>query len=134
MAFLSTKIDGFEILIYSNIGSMISSYTCSNVLVWNLAYISVISWSFSKIFLLNIGLINTYKIPPCLACYLIRAQRYSSGNIQKNWNSGHLAAMESPSLYIHDITQSSFACKNPRSSVSARQPVWRIGKYLNIFT
>ena len=46
MAFLSTKIDRFQILIGSNIGSMISS-TCSNELVWNLAYICVISWTFS---------------------------------------------------------------------------------------
>ena len=36
----------FLILIGSNIGSMISS-TCSNVLVWNLANISVITWTFS---------------------------------------------------------------------------------------
>ena len=36
----------FLILIGSNIGSIISS-TCSNVLVWNLANISVITWTFS---------------------------------------------------------------------------------------
>ena len=47
--FLSTKIDEFDILIGLNIGPMISSNTCFNVLVWNLANISVINWSFFKI-------------------------------------------------------------------------------------
>ena len=38
---VSTNIHGFTILIGSNTGSMISSNTCSNVLVWNLANILV---------------------------------------------------------------------------------------------
>ena len=42
----------------------------------------VISWSFSKIFLLNISLINTYKMPPRLPSHLIRVLRYKGQNIQ----------------------------------------------------
>ena len=95
--------------------SMISSNTCSNVLVWNLAYISVIGWSFSKIFLLKIGLISIYKMPPVLPCYLIRVLRYSSGNIQKigiladTWKSPHYVCMKHhgiffPILFIKNYT------------------------------
>ena len=36
-----------------------------------------------RLFLLKIGLISTYNMPPHLPCYLIRALRYSSINIQK---------------------------------------------------
>ena len=78
--YLSTKIwwiwntDWFQLVIHS-IGSTSS--------ITSLVNISVISWSFFKIFLLNIGLINTYKMPPHLPSYLIRALRYSSVNIWK---------------------------------------------------
>ena len=52
------------------------------MLIWNLANISVISWSFSKIFLLKIGLISIYKMPPHLPSYLIRALSNLSLKIQ----------------------------------------------------
>ena len=70
---------------------MISS-TCSNVLMWNLDLynISVISWSFSKIFLLKISLISTYKMPPHLLSNLLKVLKYSSGNIRNNGISSHL--------------------------------------------
>ena len=77
------KIDGFQILIGSNIGCMISSNTCSNVLIWNSANISVISWSLSKIFLLKISLISTYKMPHHLLSNLLKASSNLSPNIQK---------------------------------------------------
>ena len=48
---------------------------------------SVITWNFFKPFTLEIGLINSYKMPPHLPCYLIRALRYLSGNIRKIVNS-----------------------------------------------
>ena len=51
------------------------------------ACVSVISWSFFKIFLLKIGLISIYKMPPCLAHYLIRALSNLSGNIRIFVNS-----------------------------------------------
>ena len=81
--FLSTQIDVFQILIRFNIDSMISFNTCSNVLIWNLANISVISWSFSKIFLLKISLFSTYKMPPHLLSNLLKALSNLSPNIQK---------------------------------------------------
>ena len=34
---------------------------------------SFISWNFVKPFILEIGLISSHKMPPCLLCYLIRA-------------------------------------------------------------
>ena len=46
-----------------------------------LANISVISCSFFKFFLLKIGLISIYKLPPHLACYLIRVLSNLSGNV-----------------------------------------------------
>ena len=53
-----------------------------------------------RFFLLKIGLISTYKMPPCLPSYLIRALRYSSRNIRKFGilHNGHLADME---LHVH---------------------------------
>ena len=126
------KIDGFEILIGSNIGSIISSKTCSNVLVWNLANISLISSSFFKIFLLNIGLISIYKIPPCLPCYLIRALSNLTWNIWKFGSSPYWP----PGWYVFSICKwggsditALFAYKNEHKAPC--RPVWRIGKNLN---
>ena len=78
MAFLRAKIDGLKILIGSNIGSM----NLFHVLIWNLANISLINWSFSKIFLLKISLISTYKIPPRLLSNLLKALSNLSPNIR----------------------------------------------------
>ena len=43
--------------------------------------ISVIRWNFFKSFLLEISLISSYKIPPCLLSYLIRMLSNLSGKI-----------------------------------------------------
>ena len=45
--------------------------------------ISLLSVGLSLRFLLKISLISTYKMPPCLLSNLLKALRYSSGNIQK---------------------------------------------------
>ena len=50
--------------------------------ITSLADISVISWNFFKPFTAKIGLINTYKMLPCLLSNLIRALRYLSPYIQ----------------------------------------------------
>ena len=112
--FLSAKFDGFTILI----GSTISSNTCSNVLVWNLAHISLISWSFSKIFLLKIRLISTYKIPHHFPCYLIKVLSNLSPNIPKigsspYWPPGQHGASF---LYANDTSDvtASFAYQETR--------------------
>ena len=42
---------------------------------------SLISWSFFKIFLLKKGLISSSRMPPHLACYLIRMLRNYRGKI-----------------------------------------------------
>ena len=106
---------------------MISSNACSNVLVWNLANISVISWSFSKIFLLKIGLISTYKMPPCLPCYLIRVLSNLTQNIWKfgsspYWPPGWQRA------FIYKWGNLSHAHEGRKC---LNQPVWRNGKNLN---
>ena len=48
---------------------------------------SVITWNFLKPFTLEIGLISSYKMPPCLLSNLIRVLSNSSRNIQKIVNS-----------------------------------------------
>ena len=98
--FLSKKFDGFTILIGSNIGSMISSNTCSNVLVWNLTNISVISWSFSKTFLLKISLISTYKMPPHLLSNLLKVPSNLSPNIRKFESSPYWQCTEFPNMQM----------------------------------
>ena len=135
MAFFKYKIDAFKTLIGPNISSMVSSNTCSNVLIWNLAYISVISWSFFKIVLLKIGLISTYKMPPCLPCYLIRALRYSSGNI---WTigilyTGHLG-WHRASQYANEAVTSlaSFAYESSVSAKAASMENWQKSEYSHL--
>ena len=49
--------------------------------------ISVISWNFFKSFLLEIGLICSYKIPPCLLSNLIRALCILTQKIQLELDS-----------------------------------------------
>ena len=63
------------------------------MLIWNLANISVITLTFSKIFLLKISLISTYKMPPHLLSNLLKALSNLSGNIRKFGilHTGHLA-------------------------------------------
>ena len=46
---------------------------------------SLISGSFFTIFLLNIGLISTFNLPPRLACYLIRALSNLGANVRIFW-------------------------------------------------
>ena len=77
-------LDLEELLIDLKVTSWFQLVICSigsTTWIASLANISVISWSFFKIFLLKIGLISAYKMPRCLPCYLIRVLRYSSGKI-----------------------------------------------------
>ena len=90
---------------------------------------SVIIWNFFKIFLLKKGLINVY-----LPSNLIRVLSNLSWNIRifansPYWPHGqHGAFVFNFHMQISWVTSlpASFAYKQTWSSVSARQPVWRI--------
>ena len=71
-AWIKVIIDGFK---GKHMFWLALKHGPKHVLTYTLANISVISWSFFKIFLLKIGLISIYKTPPCLLSNLIRALR-----------------------------------------------------------
>ena len=75
MAFLSTKLMDLKFWFVPTL----VPWTCSNVLIWNLANISVVRWSFSKIFLLKISLISIYKMPPHLLFNLLDLKKLLGG-------------------------------------------------------
>ena len=105
----------------SNIGSITS-----------LANISVFSWNFFKPFTANIGLINTYKMPPCLPSYLIRGLSNLTQNIWKNWNSPNWQPswLKRHRAHLH-MKVMSLLYANEASLCWPRQPVWRIWNISN---
>ena len=132
MAFLRTKIDGLKILIGSNIGSM----NLFHVLVWNLANVSLISWSFTKIFLLKISLISTYKMPPHLLSNLLKVLSNLSPKIR---NIGSSSPYWLPGRHIFCIQMRLWhhfhlICiqKQTQSSMSARMENWWKFEYFHL--
>ena len=116
--------------------SIISSNTFSNEHVWNLPHISVIIWTFSKIFLLKISLISTYKMPPRLLSNLLKVLSNLSPNIRKignspYWPPGHDTLFPRP-----EVTSSSANLHTSKERRKAKMAafVWRIGNFSNIPT
>ena len=87
--------------------------------------ISLISWSFFKIFLLKIGLISIYKMPPHLACYLIRALCILTQKIQLELDTGRLLPQ---STRMQMRSMMSCIC----NEVIACQPEFQFFEYFNL--
>ena len=130
-SFLSTKFDGFTILIGSNIFPLLVA-TLVPMCSYDTWPISLLPVGVSlRFFLLKISLISTYKVPPHLPCFLVRVLSNLTWNIQKfgsspYWPPGQHTEFSYANEAVTSLPSQFKPCPwRPKMSESASMEKWQ---------